>query len=181
MSLLILVAIIVGGGYIVLQLTQGQYYLAATNGQVVIYQGVNQQVLWYKLYHVYQETGIQLAQVPTNDQQTVSSYPPGNLAHAQSSVANIRAAVTQCQQQYTQLRDWVIRDNRYLAEVAQANKNKKPTKGIAKPGTAPTVDRSASLPRCSASRPVTSPRPPPGARDDGPGCMTKRPDPARPR
>jgi len=138
-SLLILVAIIVGGGYIVLQLTQGQYYLAATNGQVVIYQGVNQQVLWYKLYHVYQETGIQLAQVPTNDQQTVSSYPPGNLAHAQSSVANIRAAVTQCQQQYTQLRDWVIRDNRYLAEVAQANKNKKPTKGIAKPGTAPTV------------------------------------------
>jgi PPM family protein phosphatase len=138
-SLLVLVAIIVGGGYIVLQLTQGQYYLTATNGQIVIYQGVNQQILWYKLYHVYDQTGIQLAQVPTNDQQTVSSYPPGNLAHAQSSVANIRAAVSQCQQEYTQLRDWVIRDNRYLAEVAQANRNKKPTKGIAKPGTAPTV------------------------------------------
>ncbi len=138
-SLLVLVAIIVGGGYIVLQLTQGQYYLTATNGQIVIYQGVNQQILWYKLYHVYDQTGIQLAQVPTNDQQTVSSYPPGNLAHAQSSVANIRAAVSQCQQEYTQLRDWVIRDNKYLAEVAQANRNKKPTKGIVKPGTAPTV------------------------------------------
>ncbi len=138
-SLLVLVAIIVGGGYIGLQVTQGQYYLAATNGQIVIYQGVNQQILWYKLYHVHEQTGIQLAQVPANDQQTVSSYPPGNLAHAQSSVANIRAAVTQCQQQYTALRDWVIKDNRYLAEVAQANKNKKPTTGIAKPGTAPTV------------------------------------------
>ncbi|MGH3254103.1 MAG: PP2C family protein-serine/threonine phosphatase [Streptosporangiaceae bacterium] len=138
-SLLVLVAILAVGGFIGLQLTQGQYYLASTNGQIVIYQGVNQQILWYKLYHVYQQTGIELAQVPTNDQQTVSSYPPGNLAHAQSSVANIRAAVTQCQQQYTQLRDWVTRDNRYLAEVALAHKNKKPTTHIAKPGTEPTV------------------------------------------
>jgi hypothetical protein len=140
-SLLILVAIIVGGGYIALQVTQGQYYLTATNGQVVIYQGINQQILWYKLYHVYQETGIQLAQVPTNDQQTVSSYPPGNLAHAQSSVANIRAAVTQCQQEYTALRDWVVMDNRYLAQVAQANKNHKSTAHIAKPNppAAPAV------------------------------------------
>ncbi len=140
-SLLILVAILGVGGYIALQVTQGQYYLTATNGQIVIYQGINQQILWYKLYHVYQETGIQLAQVPTNDQQTVSSYPPGNLAHAQSSVANIRAAVTQCQQQYTALRAWVVMDNRYLAQVAQANKNHKSTAHIAKPNppTAPAV------------------------------------------
>ena len=140
-SLLILAAILGVGGYIALQVTQGQYYLTATNGQIVIYQGINQQILWYKLYHVYQETGIQLAQVPTNDQQTVSSYPPGNLAHAQSSVANIRAAVTQCQQQYTALRAWVVMDNRYLAQVAQANKNHKSTAHIAKPNppTAPAV------------------------------------------
>ena len=117
-SLLVLVAIIVGGGYIMLQLTQGQYYLTATNGQIVIYQGVNQQILWYKLYHVYQQTGIQLAQVPTNDQQTVSSYPPGNLAHAQSSVANIRTAVNLCHQQYTQLQDWATKETTYLAKVA---------------------------------------------------------------
>jgi len=140
-SLLILVVILGVSGFILLQLTQGQYYLASTNGQIVIYRGVNQQVLWYKLSHVYQETGIQLAQVPTNDQQTVSSYPPGNLAHAQSSVANIRAAVTLCQQQYTALRDWVVMDNRYLAQVAQANKNHKSTAHIAKPNppTAPAV------------------------------------------
>jgi len=140
-SLLVLVAIIVGGGYIALQLTQGQYYLTATNGQIVIYQGVNQQILWYKLYHAYEQTGIELSKVPTNDQQTVSSYPPSSLAHAQSSVAHIRSAVAQCQQQYTALRDWVIMDNRYLAEVALAHKNKKPTAHIAKPNplTAPTV------------------------------------------
>jgi hypothetical protein len=140
-SLLVLVAIVVGGGYIGLQVTQGQYYLAATNGQIDIYQGVNSQILWYKLYHVYQQTGIPLAKVPTNDQQTVSSYPPGNLAHAQSSVANIRAAVNLCQQQYTALQDWVTMDNRYLAEVAHAVKAKQSTAHIAKPNppTAPTV------------------------------------------
>jgi serine/threonine protein phosphatase PrpC len=137
-SLLVLVAIIVGGGYIILQLTQGQYYLTATNGQVVIYQGVNQQILWYKLYHVYQQTGIKLAQVPTNDQQTVSSYPPGNLAHAQSSVANIRAEVNGCHQQYTQLRVWAGKETTYLAKLA-ANKNRKPKVTIPNPGTAPAV------------------------------------------
>ncbi len=139
--LLALVAVVVVGGYLAVQSTQGQYYLTATNGQIVIYQGVNQQILWYKLYHVYEQTGILLSKVPTNDQQTVSSYPPGNLAHAKSSVANIRAAVNLCQRQYTALRDWVTSDNRYLAEVAQAHKNKKPTTHIVKPNppTAPTV------------------------------------------
>jgi serine/threonine protein kinase len=138
-ALLVLLAVVVGGGFIFVQSTQGQYYLTATNGQVVIYRGVNQKILWINLSHLYQQTGIKLVQVPTNDQQAVSSYPPGNLAHAQSAVANIRAAVTLCQQQYTQLREWVILDNKYMAEVAQANQQNKPTAGIAKPGTAPTV------------------------------------------
>jgi PPM family protein phosphatase len=137
-SLLVLVVILVGGGYGLLQLTQRQYYLAASDGQIVIYQGINQHVLWFKLDHVYQETGIPLAKVPTDDQQTVSSYPGSSLAHAQSSVANIRAAVNLCQQQYTALRDWVIKDNRYLAEVA-ASKNRKPKPHITGPGTEPTV------------------------------------------
>ena len=138
-ALLVLAAIIGGGSYVLLGLTQGQYYITAANGQVVIYQGVNYQVLWYKLYRVYSQTGIPLAQVPTNDQQTVSSYPPGNLAHVQSTVANIRAAVSQCHQEYAQLRDWVTRDNKYLAEVALANRNRKPATSIAGPGAAPSV------------------------------------------
>jgi hypothetical protein len=138
-SLLVLVAVIVGGGYFVLQLTQGQYYLAASNGQIVIYRGVNQHFLWFKLYHVYHRTGILLAQVPINDQQTVSSYPPGNLAHAESSVTNIQTAVNQCQQEYNQRREWVMRENSYLELVAQARKNHHPTTGIAKPPPEPAV------------------------------------------
>jgi serine/threonine protein phosphatase PrpC len=137
-SLLVLVAIIVGGGYTVLQLTQGQYYLTATNSQIDIYQGVNVQILWYKLYHVYQQTHIPLSKVSTNDRQIVSSYPPGNLAHAEGSVANIRADVNLCQQQYTQLKGWETNEKRYLAQLA-ANKNRKPKVTIINPGTAPAV------------------------------------------
>jgi serine/threonine protein kinase len=138
-ALLVLLAVVVGGGFIFVQSTQGQYYLTATNGQVVIYRGVNQKILWINLSHLYQRTGIDLAQVPRDDQQTVGSFPPGSLASAQSAVVNIRAAVTQCQLQYTQRREWVILDNKYMAEVAQANQRHKPTAGIARPGPAPAV------------------------------------------
>jgi len=161
-SLLVLVAIVIGGAYVGLQSTQGQYYLAAANGQVVVYQGVNYQFLWFKLDHVYQQTGIPLAQVPTNYQQTVTSYPPGNLAHVQEAVANVRAAVSQCQQQYTQLRDWVSRDNTYLYAVASANLRNKSTRGIPKPGTRPVVGPFCQPPRAfgvpvSALSPVPAP------------------------
>jgi PPM family protein phosphatase len=166
-SLLVLAAILAGGGYIGLQVTQGQYYLAAAGGQIGIYQGVNSQILGYKLYHLYQQTGIPLAEVPADDQQTVSSYPPGNLARAQSSAANIRAAVNACHQQYTALRNWVITDNRYLAEVAHAVKARQQTTHIAKPSppTAPTVG-----PFCQPSQafhisiPATDPSPTPAGR-----------------
>jgi hypothetical protein len=138
-SLLVLVALIIGGAYVGLQSTQGQYYLAAANGQVVVYQGVNYEFLWFKLYHVYEQTGIPLAQVPTNYQQTVISYPPGNLAHVQSAAVNIDAAVTQCHLQYTQLRNWVARENRYQVELAEANRVHKPASSIANPGPTPSI------------------------------------------
>jgi serine/threonine protein phosphatase PrpC len=138
-ALLLLAAVIVGGGYVAVQVTQGQYYIAASQGQVVIYRGVHYQVLWYKLYHVYMPTGILLSQVPTSDQQTVSTYPPGSLAHVQSALANLRAARDQCHQQYTQRRDWVISYDRYLAQVTQAHRQHRPANKIPNPGPEPSV------------------------------------------
>jgi PPM family protein phosphatase len=139
-SLLVLVAVIVGGGYILLRLTQEQYYVAESNGQVVIYRGVNYRILGFNLSHLYQQTGIPLAQVPSNDQQTVkTAYTMGSLAHVQQAVGNIRAGVDQCQGQYRSLQAWVMKDDKYLAQVAQANRQRKPTADITKPGAAPSV------------------------------------------
>jgi PPM family protein phosphatase len=139
-ALAVLAAVVVVGGYLAVQWTQGQYYLADSNGQVVIYRGIPSpaKVLWITLSHVYQPTGIPLAQVPASYRQTVTSaYSMDSLSHVQQAVATIRTAVNQCQSQYRALAAWVARDDKYLTEVAQAHKSKKPTKGIPGPGTQP--------------------------------------------
>ena len=81
-SLLVLVAVIIGGGYIAWRWTQDQYYVAAdSKGQVVIYRGINQRIAGISLSSPYQQTAIPLAQVPSNYQQTVkTAYATGSLA-----------------------------------------------------------------------------------------------------
>jgi serine/threonine protein phosphatase PrpC len=150
-ALVVLAAVIVAGGYLAVQSTQGQYYLADGNGRVVIYRGIPSpaKVLWITLSRVYQPTGIPLAQVPTNYQPTVTSASAmGSLSHVQQAVATIRTAVNQCRNQYRALAAWVARDDKYLTEVAQAHKSKKPIASIPKPGPQPP----APDPMCQPSR-----------------------------
>jgi serine/threonine protein phosphatase PrpC len=95
-ALVVLVAVVVAGGYLTVQSTQGQYFIADSNSQVAIYRGIPSptKVLWITLSHVYQPTGIPLAQVPSNYRQTVTSaYTRGSLPHVQQAVATIRTAV----------------------------------------------------------------------------------------
>jgi PPM family protein phosphatase len=137
-SLLVLVAVIVGGGYIAWRWTQNQYYVATDRGQVVIYRGINQRIAGISLSSPYKLTAIPLAQVPSNYQQTVkTAYATGSLSQVEQTVGNIRAAVTLCQQQYTTLQNWVTAENTYNALVATAKRLKRPTNGIPKPGPQP--------------------------------------------
>jgi PPM family protein phosphatase len=138
-SLVVLVAVIIGGGYIAWRWSQDQYYVAAdSKGQVVIYRGINQRIAGISLSSPYELTAIPLAQVPSNYQQAVkAAYGTGSLAQVRQIVTNVRTAVKQCQQQYTALRDWAATDTRYQAEIAQAKRLKKPTTNIPKPGPQP--------------------------------------------
>jgi PPM family protein phosphatase len=138
-SLLVLAAILGGGSYIALSQSQERYYLSAANGQIVIYQGFDYQILWYKLDHVYTRTGVPVAQVSKNDLQMVGSYPAGNLARAQNAVQTIRVHIAQCKQDYTQLRNWVTRDKAYQTQLDEANKHNRPTRGIHGPGPMPAI------------------------------------------
>jgi protein phosphatase len=141
-SLVVLVAVIVGGGYIAWRWSQDQYFVGAdSKGEVVIYRGVNQRVAGISLSKPYQPTGIQLAQVPPSYQQTVKATDTApSLAGAQTIVTNIRTAVSTCQQQYTALQDWVNKENAYQAALAAAKRQKKnPAKGIPpNPGQPPS-------------------------------------------
>jgi PPM family protein phosphatase len=137
-SLLVLVAVIIGGGYIAWRWTQDQYYVATDKGQVVIYRGINQRIAGISLSSPYKRTAIPLAQVPSNYQQTVkTAYATGSLSQVEQTVGNIQAAVTLCQQQYTTLSDWVSAENMYNALVATAKRLKRSTNSIHKPGPQP--------------------------------------------
>ena len=141
-SLVVLLAVVIGGGYIAWRWSQDQYYVGADGkDQVVIYRGVNQHIAGISLSRPYQQTGIKLTQVPPSYQQTVrATDTASNLRSAQAIVANIRSAVSTCQQEYATLQQWVVKDNAYQAAVALArkqHKSAKDIKGIQGPGPQP--------------------------------------------
>jgi serine/threonine protein phosphatase PrpC len=138
-ALVVLLAVVVGGGYIFYRVSQDQYYVAADqNNQVVIYRGISQHIAGFSWSSPYEQTGITLAQVPSNYQQTVrTAYSTGSLTQVRSTVMNIRVAVNTCRNAYVALQDWAAATNRYNTAVAQARRNRKPTTGIAKPPAQP--------------------------------------------
>ena len=101
-SLVVLLAVVIGGGYAAWRWSQDQYYVGAdSKGQVVIYSGVNQRILGISLSHPYQQTQIQLAQVPAPYQGTVKATDAAsNLSGARAIVANVQNAVNACKQAY---------------------------------------------------------------------------------
>jgi hypothetical protein len=130
--LVALLVVVVGGGYLGWRWSQDQYYVGAdSRGQVVIFRGVNQRIAGVSLSRPYQQTGIQLDQVPSPYQQTVKATDAASsLSGARAIVANISTAVTTCQQGYVALQQWVVKDNAYQAAVALARKQHKSAKDI---------------------------------------------------
>jgi PPM family protein phosphatase len=140
-ALVVLVAVVIGGGYIFWRVSQSQYYVAAnSNGQVLIYRGINYNILGINWFSPYQQTGLQLGQVPSSYLQTVKTADSsGSLAQVHQTVANIDTAVNQCRTQYALQELWVSKENAYLAyqgKVAAAKK-KHPTGGTANLGPQP--------------------------------------------
>ncbi|MGH3153331.1 MAG: PP2C family protein-serine/threonine phosphatase [Streptosporangiaceae bacterium] len=163
-SLVVLLAVIIGGGYIAWRWTQDQYYVAANSkGQVVIYRGINQKIAGVSLSSQYQLTTLRLDQVPSNYQQTVkTAYATGSLTQVQRTVDNINSAVKLCQQQYAALAAWQVTDQEYLAKIAAAHKAKQKTTGITKPAPQPPP-AGATCPPSGVFGIPASALPPPGA------------------
>jgi len=152
-ALVVLVAVIIGGGYIFWRVSQSQYYVKAdSSGRVVIYRGINDRILGFSWSSPYQVTGIQLDQVPQNYQQTVATAgSTGSQSQVSQTVTNIRTAVEACRAAYTAQQDWVTKDkayNAYRARVAAA-KGKHPT---ANPG--PVVPNPGPQPLAAGQRPT---------------------------
>ena len=159
-ALVVLLAVITGGGYIAWRWSQEQYYVAESKGKVVIYRGISGRVAWISLSKVYQLTSIPFAQVPSNYQQTVkAAIPASSLGDAQKIVVNIQSAVNRCQQQYAALQTWATRENEYQAQL-RAKPKTKPANGIQNPGPQPPKADAMCPPSSAFSIPASAIAPP---------------------
>lgn len=151
-SLVVLVAVIVAGGYIAYRYTQDQYYVATdSSGEVVIYQGVNQSVLGMSLSHPRTRTGIMLGQVSDQYRQELSNTPSAsNLAGAEKIVSNIQNQVTTCRNYYDNLKAWYTAEKSYTSALATAHQKRKPTTGIKSPGPQPAKPGNVDCPSATA-------------------------------
>ena len=78
-ALVVLAAVVIGGGYVFWRVSQNQYYVGTnSNGEVVIYRGISQRIVGLSWSSPYQQTGILLSQVPSNYQQTVKTDTQGS-------------------------------------------------------------------------------------------------------
>ena len=105
--LALLVVLIAGGLFIGYRITQSQYYIGESQGEVVIFRGLSQPVVGISLSSVAQRTGIPLADVTTTDLPKIKAASiAGGLASVQRSLATIRRDYATCQAADAAVRVW---------------------------------------------------------------------------
>ncbi len=161
-SLVVLLAIlIIGGAYAGWRYTQDQFYVGVNDGQVAIFRGINSgTIAGIRLSHVYQQTGIPLAGVPTTDQQSIqATIQAGNLSKARDIVTNIRRGYQTCQHQYALLRAYNKQQSIYqdkLRAYKDRYKTTKPVKSKGKVIHRPPAPPTGSAPTIPADCPSSA-------------------------
>jgi len=99
LSLVVLVlAVLVGGGYAAYDWSQRQYFVGETKGNVAIYQGVSQNIGPWKLSHVIDESDIALSDLPDFYRGKVdSTLSSANVQEAHRLVTDLRVRAIECQ------------------------------------------------------------------------------------
>jgi len=120
----LLIVVVVGGGYLGWRYTQDQYYVGAEGGNVAIFQGINQSVAGVSLSHVDQRTAIPLAGVPAPYQAQIrATVSATSRSSALAIVANIREQYQNCLTAYAAMRKYTKdRGNYETLKAAYLNK-----------------------------------------------------------
>jgi PPM family protein phosphatase len=152
--LVVLAAVIIGGAYAAWRYTQSQYYVASSNGEVVIYKGISQKVAGISLSSVYSNTGVPLAGVPSLDRARISStIPASSLADAQRTVSAVRAEWLSCRQAYGQLQAW----QQQVAHWPKPAKGQKPKPQPPRPTVPASCPPSSATGVASSATPTATP------------------------
>jgi PPM family protein phosphatase len=175
--LVILVVVIVGGGFAAWSYTQHQYFVGASNGQVAIFRGVNQKVAGISLSSVYRRTGIPIAQVTMDDrQQVMTTITASSLSQADRIVSSIQDGVQKCQNAEADWQKYQAANKKYEQHLAAwkalkhkhgAHRPTPPTKPDPVPSNCPT-GANASAGGSSGSTGTGSPSTGPASTSTGP-------------
>ncbi len=107
--LILLFAVIAGGGFAAWRYTQSQYYVAASGGKVAIFRGINEKVAGMSMSSVYLRTGIPLTAVPQGDRARIAAtIPATSLADARAIIATVGNEVRNCQSAQRKLGAWLV-------------------------------------------------------------------------
>jgi len=98
LSLVVLVlAVLVGGGYAAYDWSQRQFFVGETKGHVAIYQGVSQNIGPWKLSHVVDESNIALSDLPDFYRGKVdATLSSANVQDARRLVTDLRVQALEC-------------------------------------------------------------------------------------
>ncbi|MBT1035828.1 serine/threonine-protein phosphatase [Canibacter sp. lx-45] len=89
-SLLLVALLMCGAGTLAYKWTQTRYYVGTADGNVVIYQGVKQNIIGIELSHVAEDTGIPLTDLdPFEQRQVHRSLPAKSLKEARDIVLRL--------------------------------------------------------------------------------------------
>ncbi|KJK12812.1 protein phosphatase 2C domain-containing protein [Terrabacter sp. AAH1] len=98
-GLVLVLAVLAGGGYAAWAWSQKQYYVAADAGHVAIFQGVSQDLGPIRLSHVQSQSDVLVSDLPTDVQGSVgNTITARDLADAELKVAALRTEAQRCQQ-----------------------------------------------------------------------------------
>jgi PPM family protein phosphatase len=147
-ALVILVVLVVGGAYAGWRYTQGQYYVAADGGQVVIFRGINQSAAGINLSSVARRFDIPVSGLPATDANAVRAtiMSSTGMAGALKIVNSIRQDYVRCQTADQALQKWKTTKP---TTVKVKSKGKTTTKQVRPPE--PTIPADCPAPGSSAT------------------------------
>jgi PPM family protein phosphatase len=106
-SILALFVLLVGAGlFIGNQYVHNQYYVGLRHGKIVLFRGLDQQLLGISLSSPYRYTGIPVVGIPAQDVQAIHQNSAGSLTQATQLITNIRKDYTTCQNARAAVRLW---------------------------------------------------------------------------
>jgi PPM family protein phosphatase len=163
MALVVLAAVVIGGGYGAWAYTQHQYFVGTSDGHVTIFKGVNQKVAGISLSSVYSRSSLTEGQVPPQELSMVqSTISATSLADANRIVAQLQSQDAVCRTAYGSRNDWVTQQAAAAATAKASKKAAKPAAspeptipsdcpaatvlGVPAPSVSPSVSPSASHP-----------------------------------